>query len=251
MVPIMSACAIFACVLGTQPTAEATTLVRFGLNELVEYSGLIVEGTATRITTTPSSAERPTTTTYEVCDLEIVVGTHDWSCIELEVLGGQDVDGVITGWSGTPELRVGSRYLLFLLDRQEYDSPFVGWWQGVFRLVDSSKGPSLLSSSGYPVKGIENGAVVTRRNVGFLPQPGGMLQTVSDEDFVPVDPRIVVDEAMSRDDFVNAIHMTTSARKKKKKSVPSGLPSKWGFRSPRDIEEGESTPPPLPQEVMP
>jgi len=250
MIPLLAASLLVGGMLSSL-SAEATTVLHFGIDELVQESGLIVEGTVLNITTSAGTADRVPTTTYEVCDLDLIVGDYDRSCLDIEVAGGDDEAGGHGHWAGMPTLEVKQRYVLFLLNRQEYTSPFVGWWQGVYQVVDGPRGRAILSNGGYPVQGIEQGNIVTRRNIKRVRQPTGMIELVTDEDFEPVDASRAAQQAMTRQDFVDAIQMTATARMLAGRATPERLPDRWTSRNARDWPTVSAPAFPAQQEVTP
>jgi len=214
--------------------SEATTVLHHRLDGLVRGSGLIVEGTVMEVMMAPGDEDNVPTTTYRLCDLDLVVGDHTASCLDITVPGGTD-DGVRHGgFVGMPELQVGGRYLLFLRKEAPYTSPFVGWWQGVYRIVDGQRGPAVLSHGGHAVRRIaQDGEIETKRDVRIVQTSQGPLTFESDHPAVDVLPAEAASQAISRGAFVEAIQMTATSLMLSGEQAPQRLPQGWTCRTHR------------------
>jgi len=210
--------------------ADATTVRQMNLDDLVGYSALVVEGTVKSVSYDMGDEKHIPTTSYELCDIDVVVGRHDVSCLMVVAPGGETEYGW-EGWAGMPTLDEGGRYLLFLNRTRDYLTPFVGWWQGVYRIVQGDDGPAVVSNAGHPVRGVSaEGKIITRRDVQVIPTNAGLLEHVDSSPPTFVSQRQAAREAISRRDFVDALHAVTNSRLLDGATVPDGLPVGWHCR---------------------
>ena len=243
VVPILSACAIFALV-GWSSGAEATTVLRLNLDALLGESSVVLEGTVVSVANDEGDLDHVPTTIYEICSLEVIVGEHDQDCRSLRVPGGWRGE-MHSGYSGMPQLTEDERYLFFFTKDTDWNSPFTGWWQGVYHIVDGGNGPAVLSNVGFPVTGLDaNGFIKTRRDVRFIQTPLGEAEHASRTTRAnPVDKQTAARSAMSRSEFTGLIRATAQAREVWGLRVPQRLPTRWTCR---DLSKrAVASPPPL------
>lgn len=224
--------------------AEATTIAHLTLDGLVGGAGVVIEGTVAAIEYQYGDEDNIPTTTYHICAVEAIVGAPPRgagpkSCFAIEVPGGPSPDGGGGGYAGMPELQEGARYVLFLRPSDQYTSPFVGWWQGVYQVVEGPTGLAVLSNAGFPVEGLDaTGAVKTKRNVRYVPLRDGVA-----EQFVGgpqrVDTYTAAGEAISRGAFLDMIQMAVLARQFAGSPIPTALPAQWRCRRSRRFETGQ------------
>ncbi len=227
----------FALSVLSGPPVEATTLLHLNADDLLARAGLVVEGTVREVTVDPGDADNLPTTTFLLCDLAVLVGDPaEVSCLPITVPGAT-IEGRTGGFVGMPMLTPNHRYLLFLRRAPLYTSPFVGWWQGVFRVVEGDHGAAILSSSGYPVEDIdEHGEIRTHREGRLVETPTGSLRIVSDEAVTPLDETDAAALSITRDAFAQQLLQRAELLQRSGRPVPDKLPQRWSVRRERRPE---------------
>ena len=103
-----------------------------------------------------------TLVTLEV--LDFLYGATDEDPLVIRLDGGQ-VDGEVQQVIGAPKFQPGERVVLFIRDNGETIVPFVGWTQGVFRIVqDQESGTNVISDhDGNRILGVHGATVRKKR----------------------------------------------------------------------------------------
>lgn len=180
---------LLAVLLGVTPAALATTIVPLRFDEVVERSGVIVEGTVTDIQVWPTGAELPPAPADPVPGsptAPVSAGVEGGRMLFTEItmsvdrqVGGSpapEVRFTLAGGSsggetfvifGMPRFEVGQKYIVMLRpDYRNTNVPVVGVSQGFFQITrdPSNGGEMLLTADGDIVLGIEDGRVALRHN---------------------------------------------------------------------------------------
>ncbi len=127
-------CGLFAAWLA--PVVYATTLLQLSMNDMIQQSTMIVQGTAK-----PSySAFRGSIiyTHYQVQVSQVLKGSAGAS-IDVAVLGGA-ASGLRQSYAGAPTLVPGQQYVLFLWTSKTGLTQVIGLSQGLFTLVAGASG---------------------------------------------------------------------------------------------------------------
>jgi hypothetical protein len=181
--------------------ANATTLARKSLSDLVKGSELIFEGQAvgSAVEALPIGQGARTCVNFKIA--EIVAGAHPGSTIRLCFFGCM-VGGQGFGVSGMNYPAVGEHgiYLVESTSQQQVN-PLIGWDQGRFLVVkDAATGTLRMTTADH------------RRIVGLAPEAaiptpaeGGIVSPDATADGVVSDDQPTFAGAMSRDDFVKEL----------------------------------------------
>ena len=124
---IAQLCFLFALTLG----ANATTLLKLSLDDLVQKSTMIVRGTIQG-----SSYTQRGNLIYTVYQLKATVSVY---------LPGGTLNGYRQSFASTPSLNTGSEYVIFLWTSPGGINQVIGLGQGVFDVKLSSTGDTILS----------------------------------------------------------------------------------------------------------
>jgi hypothetical protein len=137
--------------------AEAMVVVERDFHDLAQRAEQIVAGTVTEIRTGTVAGAPITFVT--VTDLTVMKGAAGDS-ITLEMYGGNDGEYAVKV-PDMPSFSVGEEVVLFIAGNGRNVSPFVGVWQGVFRVrFDEARGERVVTANGgTPVTGIVGGKV--------------------------------------------------------------------------------------------
>jgi len=233
VIPLLAASLLVGGMLSST-SAEATTVLRLNLDGLLDEASVVVEGTVVSVANDEGDTQRIPTTVYEICDLEGVVGTHSSRCLTLRVPGGWRGDGY-GGYAGMPQLTAGERYILFLTRQQAWNTPFVGWWQGVYHVVNTGAGPAILSSEDQPVTSIDAaGFVQTPRAVDTIDTALGRAEHVGAGH--STGQMTFAASPITRASFIDRVRASAQERATRGARLPDRLPSVWRCR------DGASTP---------
>lgn len=124
--------------------ATATTLQKFTFEELVNQSGLIIEGQVESVY--PFNAGKLLHTRVLIKVRDVLKGDYPGEFIELEFLGGQE-DGRALVVSGQDIPEEGERAFYFIEDSSvQAVNPLLGWSQGHFRIRSDLKGNEYLET---------------------------------------------------------------------------------------------------------
>lgn len=129
----------------------ATTIIQMRLTDLISYSGWIIEGTVREKINNPGDEMEISYINYSVCDLNVIWGDVQERCISIDSPGGVNYKNQVEEFVGMPILEVGRRYILFLTYQPAYDSPFIGWHQGVYPVLQDSSQEVVVSYFGNPL----------------------------------------------------------------------------------------------------
>ncbi|MCY4388546.1 MAG: hypothetical protein OXC18_15765 [Desulfurellaceae bacterium] len=111
--------------------AFATTVLEKSFPDLVHEADTIVVGTVAAI---ESGGQTPPRTLITFTDLDVLKGNPQDE-LTVEVLGGPAPDGLRLHIAGVPEFHLGDRMVVFVVGNETQAVPFVGMWQGVYRVV--------------------------------------------------------------------------------------------------------------------
>lgn len=124
----------YVCIVVCSATsAWATTVLEKDFATLVHGADTIVVGTVTAIETDQEREVPFTLVTFAY--LEVVKGPHQEDAFTVRVMGGPTPDGLRFHISGVPEFHLGDRMVVFVVGNETHAVPFVGMWQGVYRVV--------------------------------------------------------------------------------------------------------------------
>ncbi len=137
------ACA-FAAALGIAP-AHATMVVTMSTAEQAVSADRILVGTVSAVTVRPKASAPQYFETVVRLDVEDTVAGSVPATIELTLSGGE-MNGVRQHVEGMPEVAVGERYVVLLEPDQEprLASPFVGFNQGLYRVVGDARATAVV-----------------------------------------------------------------------------------------------------------
>lgn len=145
--------------------ASATTLPYKSFDRLANEADGVVVGTVRAVQ--PMKDGRSDIHTFVTLDqLQVVGGRYAAPTLTLRLAGG------VMGQErlqveGAPELREGERVLMFVQGNGRDLVPFVGWGQGLFRLVPDGQGDyTVADADGHAVLGVEGGTVRTDAATG-------------------------------------------------------------------------------------
>ena len=115
------------------PSVWATTVLEKDFADLVHEADTIVVGTVTAIETSQERKVPFTLVTFGA--LDIIKGAHQEGTFTVQVMGGPAPDGLRFHIAGVPTFRLGDRMVVFVVGNETQAVPFVGMWQGVYRVV--------------------------------------------------------------------------------------------------------------------
>lgn len=154
----IAACGVALCSLTLfAAAARATSVVTKSFQQLCAEADVIFVATVTDVRSQWSDPNhRAIETVVSFGDVALTYGPPA-DATTLRLSGGE-LDDIREEVAGVPQFTVGERVLLFVR-RQHAVSPIVGLNQGCFRIVESGRGPVLLTADGHPVLGLRNGAL--------------------------------------------------------------------------------------------
>ena len=79
-------------------------------------------------------------------DLDVQKGTVDEDEFTVHILGGTNAEGLTLRIAGVPEFTLGARMVVFVVGNETHAVPFVGLWQGVFRVVRDALGQETIAT---------------------------------------------------------------------------------------------------------
>ncbi|WP_025769735.1 hypothetical protein [Thioalkalivibrio sp. HK1] len=130
------------CLVGS---ALAASVIQVQFPELVEDAEKIAVGTVGDITVVHDAAQDGLPVTRVRFDsLNWWKGGNDERTITVEFVGGEMPDGSVIHVAGMPVFKVGEEHLLFWKDGRRYINPFVGWWQGHYKVEVNQAGQSVV-----------------------------------------------------------------------------------------------------------
>lgn len=129
--------------------AFATTVLEKDFADLVREADTIVVGTVTAIETDQEREVPFTLVTF--ADLEVVKGTHSEDEFTVQVMGGPTPDGLRFHIAGVPAFHLGDRMVVFVVGNETQAVPFVGMWQGVYRVVRDADMEIMADHAGQPL----------------------------------------------------------------------------------------------------
>lgn len=134
----MKAIPLVALILFYALQAQATTLLKKSLNDLLAESDGIVVGTVSEMKSRYDK-KKDIQTLVTVTNLQVVHGHYDAPSLVLQLQGGE-IEGDVLEIHGSPKFEANDRVILFIKDNGRELVPFVGWTQGVFRVSRDTKG---------------------------------------------------------------------------------------------------------------
>jgi hypothetical protein len=140
-------------------TVLAHDVVPMSYSEMVKTSEIIAVGTVTQSVSRVDDGGRTIRTYVTVQQLAVQKGRVDGSSLTLRLEGGKVGDEVLKV-SCMPELKVGSRYLMFIHGNGKHLSPFTGYCQGVFEIASAGGREVLKGHDGLELIGLQNDRLV-------------------------------------------------------------------------------------------
>lgn len=125
--------------VGTALPVQALTAVARSFDELVQRADTIVIGTAVSARSVHRGDGHSIRTLVSFNDLEVLKGEVPSAPFELPLPGGIVGDEAQV-YPGTPRLRAGTRYVLFIRGQNSEFLPLVGAQQGLFRIMRDANG---------------------------------------------------------------------------------------------------------------
>ena len=120
----------FVCIAST---VWATTVLEKDFADLVQEADTIIVGTVTAIAADQRHETPVTLVTF--ADLDILKGDPHQEELTVQMLGGPAPDGMRLHIAGVPAFHLGDRLVVFIVGNETQAVPFVGMWQGVYRVV--------------------------------------------------------------------------------------------------------------------
>lgn len=146
--------------LSLSVSTTATTLPYKSFDDLMKEADGVVTG---RIVAVESqyNQNKEIYTFVTLDQIEILSGSYQGSTLTLRLKGGQ-VENDISRVIGSPQFQVNDQVLLFVHGNGRYMVPFVGWTQGVFRVVqDPRSGQQVIHDlEGNRVVGVQKGQIL-------------------------------------------------------------------------------------------
>lgn len=141
---------LLACLAG------ATTVLKKSFPNLVHEADTIAVGTVTATATEQKQDVPYTLVTFT--NLDILKGDDTLTELTLRILGGPGEDGLILNIAGVPEFALGDRMVVFVVGNETQAVPFVGMWQGVYRVTfDPERGTETIAThTGAPLTTLPN-----------------------------------------------------------------------------------------------
>lgn len=150
--------AIGVLVLGSllfSTPSPAVKVQRLSLSKLYDKAQTILLATVTKVSTRTNAQGNMIWTDYALKVEESLHGPWQRPNKAISFAGGQYA-GQSYGVMGVPTLKVGQRYVLFLMSDNKYAVPTVGWGQGIFAVhevqIDTTKQEVLISYDGEPLE---------------------------------------------------------------------------------------------------
>ena len=130
--------------------ARATTVLEKDFAELVHEADTIVVGTVT--TLEHPTDQHPPVTLVTFTDLNVLKGTVEGDEFTVQMLGGTNAEGMTLRIAGAPKFHLGNRMVVFVVGNETQAVPFVGIWQGVYRVVRDATGQETVTThTGQPL----------------------------------------------------------------------------------------------------
>ncbi len=187
---------------------DATTLIYRDLSDLVRLNEGIVIGTVLGVESVRDADGNIFTFTV-LSDLDVVHGRYAESELILRQRGGM-IEDELQVVHGAPYFAPGERVLLFLEGNGTVIEPFVGWEQGVFRLVEDEETGEVLvrDSNGAQIVGLAGDRLLKRtedeldspRGSGGITEDGRECRPVASSSVSALEP-------MTLDRFLDEIAM--------------------------------------------
>jgi len=129
----------------------ATTVLEKDFTDLVQEADTILVGTVTAIEADQMHETPVTLVTFSA--LDILKGDPHQDALTVQVLGGPASDGMRFQIAGVPEFTLGDRMVVFIVGNETQAVPFVGMWQGVYRvLYDTQQEAEVIAThDGQPI----------------------------------------------------------------------------------------------------
>jgi len=134
----MKAIPLVALILFYAVQAQATTLLKKSLNDLLAESDGIVVGTVSEMKSRYDK-KKEIQTLVTLTELQVVHGHYNAPSLVLQLQGGE-IEGDVLEIHGSPKFESKDRVVVFIKDNGRELVPFVGWTQGVFRVSRDAKG---------------------------------------------------------------------------------------------------------------
>lgn len=136
--------------LGWVAVGEGTTVLEKDFTDLIHEADTIVVGTVTALENVAGSEQPVTLVTFT--GLDVLKGTVEGDEFTVQVLGGTNAAGMTLRIAGVPEFTLGARMIVFVVGNETQAVPFVGLWQGVYRVVtDPDLGETVTTHDGRPL----------------------------------------------------------------------------------------------------
>ena len=180
----------YVCIVVCSATpVGATTVLEKDFPALVQEAETIAVGTVIGIEVVQEGETPFTLVTFS--DLDILKGDSHQEELTVSVMGGPSAGGLRLHIAGVPEFTLGDRMVVFIVGNETQAVPFVGMWQGVYRVVQD------------PEQGTERMADHAGRPLTVLPQRQSADGLVHDD--APSTVQTLQAPALSLDAFLEAI----------------------------------------------
>ena len=135
-----------ACIAST---VWATTVLEKDFTALVQEADTIAVGTVTAIEAAQEYETPVTLVTFS--DLDILKGDAHQEELTVQILGGPAPSGMRLHVAGVPDFHLGDRMVVFIAGNETQAVPFVGMWQGVYRVVREADTEIMADHAGRPL----------------------------------------------------------------------------------------------------
>ena len=129
--------------IGWVAVGGATTVLEKAFPDLVQEADTIVVGAVTAIETEQRDGIPFTLVTFS--DLDTLKGETD-DTLTIHVMGGPAPDGLRFQIAGVPTFNLGDRMVVFLVGNETHAVPFVGMWQGIYRVIQDAEGRDTIAT---------------------------------------------------------------------------------------------------------
>jgi hypothetical protein len=149
------ACAVMLLTLAVPGGLAATTIVAKSFTDLCREADKIFVGTVADVTSQWKDRARMEIETLVRFTNVTPIDGSGGDDVTLR-FGGGEMEGIREEIAGIPQFEPGQRVVVFARDGMSIN-PIVGFRQGLFRVVDDSRGPVVADADRRPVIAIENG----------------------------------------------------------------------------------------------
>lgn len=150
----------------------ATTVLEKDFPALVDEADTIAVGTVTAIEVDQINETPVTLMTFS--DIDILKGDAHQEELTVQILGGPAPNGLRLQIAGVPQFILGDRMVVFIVGNETQAVPFVGMWQGVYRVVREADTEIMADHAGRPLTALPQRS---QRGIVHDGEPSLQMQT--------------------------------------------------------------------------